>query len=158
MEFSKYNLVYFLMVAVFALPLIIITNDLWDGSMVAYLFRTDDLSEIKGMYFETGWHLQYYLYQIVYTISGYIGIKEALILKIITILSVIGISKEVKSLSLNTFKMSEKMGYISAYLVLLFPAWFVLVSNVLFFHVICIYSLLLGYRLVMIRRQYVVGC
>ena len=76
MEFSKYNLVYFLMVAVFALPLIIITNDLWDGSMVAYLFRTDDLSEIKGMYFESGWHLQYYLYQIVYNISGYRGIKE----------------------------------------------------------------------------------
>ena len=157
MEFSKYNLVYFLMVVVLALPLIIITNDLWDGSMVAYGFKTDDLSGIKGMYFESGWHLQYYLYQIVYTISSYIGIKEALILKIITILSVIGISKEVKSLSLNTFKMSEKMGYISGYLVLLFPAWFVLVSNVLFFHVLCIYSLLLGYRLVMIRRQYVVG-
>jgi hypothetical protein len=157
MEFSKYNLVYFLMVLVFALPLIIITNDLWDGSMVAYGFRTDDLSGIKGMYFESGWHLQYYLYQIVYTISSYIGIKEALILKIITILSVIGISKEVKSLSLNTFKMSEKMAYISGYLVLLFPAWFVLVSNVLFFHVLCIYSLLLGYRLVMTRRQYVVG-
>ena len=157
MEFSKYNLVYFLMVLVFALPLIIITNDLWDGSMVAYGFKTDDLSGIKGMYFESGWHLQYYLYQIVYTISSYIGIKEALILKIITILSVIGISKEVKSLSLNTFKMSEKMAYISGYLVLLFPAWFVLVSNVLFFHVLCIYSLLLGYRLVMTRRQYVVG-
>ena len=84
MEFSKYNTVYFLMVVVFALPLIIITNDLWDGSLVSYGFRTDDLSGIKGMYFESGWHLQYYLYQIVYTISSYIGIKEALILKIIT--------------------------------------------------------------------------
>ena len=154
---TKYKLVYSLMIIVFALPLLLITNDLWDGAMVAYGFRTDDLSGIRGIYFESGWHLQYYLYQIVYTISSYIGIKEALILKIITILSVIGISKEVKSLSLNTFKMSEKMGYISGYLVLLFPAWFVLVSNVLFFHVLCIYSLLLGYRLVMIRRQYVVG-
>ena len=155
--FTKYKLAYFLMIIVFALPLLLITNDIWDGSLVAYGFRTDDLSGIRGIYFESGWHLQYYIYQIVYTISDYIGIKEALILKIITILSVIGISKEVKSLSLNTFKMSEKMAYISGYLVLLFPTWFVLVSNVLFFHVLCIYSLLLGYRLVRTRRQYVVG-
>lgn len=145
------------MVAVFAFPLIIITNDLWDGSMVAYSFRTDDLSGIKGTYFESGWHLQYYLYQIIYTISGYTGIKEALIIKVMTILSVIGISKEVKNISINTFKMPEKMAYISGYLVLLFPAWFVLVSNVLFFHVLCIYSLLLGYRLVMIKRRYLIG-
>ena len=155
--FTKYKLAYSLLIIVFALPLLLITNDLWDGSLVAYGFRTDDLSGIKGWFYESGWHLQYYLYQIVYTISGYTGIKEALILKIITILSVIGISKEVKSLSLNTFKMSEKMAYISGYLVLLFPTWFVLVSNVLFFHVLCIYSLLLGYRLVRTRRQYVVG-
>ena len=154
---TKYKLVYSLMIIVFALPLLLITNDLWDGSLVAYGFRTDDLSGIRGWLFESGWHLQYYLYQIVYTISGYIGIKEALILKIITILSVIGISKEVKSLSLNTFKMSEKMAYISGYLVLLFPTWFVLVSNVFFFHVLCIYSLLLGYRLVRTKRQYVAG-
>ena len=157
MKFSKYKLIHCLMIAVFAFPLIIITNDLWDGSMVSYGFRTDDLSGIKGIYFESGWHLQYYLYQIVYIISSYTGIKEALILKIITILSVIGISKEVKNISINTFKISEKMAYISGYLVLLFPAWFVLVSNVLFLHVLCIYSLLLGYRLVMTRRQYVVG-
>jgi len=155
--FTKYKLAYSLLIIVFALPLLLITNDLWDGSLVAYGFRTDDLSGIKGWFYESGWHLQYYLYQIVYTISGYTGIKEALILKIITILSVIGISKEVKSLSLNTFKMSEKMAYISGYLVLLFPTWFVLVSNVFFFHVLCIYSLLLGYRLVRTRRQYVVG-
>ena len=115
---TKYKLAYSLMIIVFALPLLLITNDFWDGSLVAYGFRTDDLSGIRGWFYESGWHLQYYLYQIVYTISGYIGIKEALILKIITILSVIGISKEVKSLSLNTFKMSEKMAYISGYLVL----------------------------------------
>jgi hypothetical protein len=157
MVFSKYKLVYFLMIAVFALPLIIITNDFWDGSMVSYGFRTNDLSGIKAMYIESGWHIQYYLYKIIYTISSYTGIKEALILKIITILSVIGISKEVKSLSLNTFKMPEKIAYISAYLVLLFPAWFVLVSNVLFVHVLCLYSMLLGYRLVTTKRQNIVG-
>jgi hypothetical protein len=155
--FSQYKLVYFLTVVVFALPLLVITNDFWDGSMVSYGFRIKDLSGIKELYFESGWHIQYYLYQIVHTISSFVGIKEALILKIITILSVIGISQEVKNLSLNTFKMSEKMAYVSGYLVLLFPAWFVLVSNVLFIHVLCIYSLLLGYRLVMSGSYHIIG-
>ena len=48
--FTKYKLAYFLMIIVFALPLLLITNDIWDGSLVAYGFRTDDLSGIRGIY------------------------------------------------------------------------------------------------------------
>ena len=157
MLLTKYKLAYFLMINVFALPLLLITNEFWDASIASYGFRIDDISGIKDMYFQTGWHIQYYLYQIIYTLSGYIGIKEEFIIKIITIFSVIGISQEVKRLCIDSFKIPENIAYIAAYLVLLFPAWFVLVSHVLVIHVLCIYFLLLGYRLVMSKRQYVTG-
>ena len=157
MLLTKYKLAYSLMIIVFALPLLLITNDLWDASFASYGFRIDNLSGIKEIYFQTGWHLQYYLYQMIYTLSGYIGIKEEFIIKIITIFSVIGISQEVKRLCIDSFKIPENMAYIAAYHVLLFPAWFVLVSHVLVIHVLCIYFLLLGYRLVMSKRQYIAG-
>jgi len=157
MLFIKYKMAYSLITVFFALPLLLITNDLWDGALVSYGFRIDDLSGIKVTYFESGWFLQYYLYKAVYILSGFIGISEEFIIKLLTILSVIGISIEVKRLSGYLFKIPEGASYIAAFFVLIFPAWFVLVSSALVIHVLCIYFLLLGYRLIMLKRQYFFG-
>jgi hypothetical protein len=157
MNLTKYKISYTLLTILFAAPLLIITNDFWDGALVSYGFRIDDLSGIKISFFESGWFLQFYLYKAVYILSSFIGISEELIIKTLTILSVIGISLEVKRLSSYLFKISEDSSYIAAFFVLIFPAWFVLVSNVLVIHVLCIYFLLLGYRRVMSKRQYFVG-
>lgn len=157
MEYNKYKSVYVALIFVFGLPLLSITNDFWDGAPVLYGFRINDLSGIKLTYFESGWYLQYYFYQFIHTLSNNFGINEEIILKLITLLSVIGISIEVKRLSIYLFDIPENMSYVAAYCVLLFPAWFVLVSNALFIHVLCIYLLLFGYRQVMVQRKYIFG-
>ena len=157
MGYIKYRVIFSFLILVVGAPLLLITNDFWDGSLVSYAFRIGDLSGIKVTYFESGWYLQYFLYEAAFGFASFLGISPEIVIKILTVLSLVGISIEVKRLSTYLLKLPEDMSYIAAYFVLLFPAWFVLVSNALVIHVICIYFVLFGYRLVMVKRQYVFG-
>lgn len=157
MQIINHKFLYLLAMGFFTIPLLLISSDVWDGAMVSYGFRVGDLSGIKVMYFESGWYLQYYLYKAVYFISINTYISSELLIKLITIFSVFGISIEVKKLSNYLFELPEQSSNVSACFVLIFPAWFVLVSNVLVIHVLCMYLLLLGYRLVMVKRNYIFG-
>lgn len=157
MQTINHRFLYFLAMSFFAIPLLLISSDVWDGAMVSYGFRVGDLSGIKVMYFESGWYLQYYLYKAVYIISINTYVSAELLVKLITIFSVFGISIEVKKLSNYLFELPKHSSYVSACFVLIFPAWFVLVSNVLVIHVLCMFLLLFGYRLVMVKRNYILG-
>ena len=43
-----------------------------------------DLKGVRSTYTESGWHLQYYGYVFIHSLSNFMGINEAIILKIIT--------------------------------------------------------------------------
>ncbi len=144
----------FLMVSI---PIIFITNDFWDGSIVNYSFRINVLSDLKVWLFETRWNVQYYIYFIVHYFSNVSGLSEEFFLKTLTLLSLFGATLEVKHLSKTLLNLSDKQSYISAYFFLLYPAWHVLVSSIMVIHILCVWLIFLGFRLIVEKRNVIIG-
>lgn len=153
----KYNYFYILFVIIGTLPILVIGNSQWDGSIVNYSFSINDLSGLKNWFEESRWNLQYYLYVFIHFISNKINISEEFLIKIISIISIIGISIEAKKFTLKYLKIEKSSSFIVAYFVLIFPAWHVLTSSVMVIHILCIWFLLLGFRLIFYKYYFIFG-
>ncbi len=150
--------IFYLFFLLVSIPIMFITNDFWDGTIVHYAFRINDLSALKVWFSESRLYLQYYLFYIVHCFSNLSGISEAIWLKTIVLLSLFGTTLEVKHLSKTLLNLSEKQSYIPAYFFLLYPAWHVLVTNVLVAYIFFIWMLVLGFRFIVGKRKVIIGC
>ncbi len=153
----KYKIVHIFIIVIASFPILVLSNNLWDGVLVNYAFNIDDLSGMKNWFFESRWNLQYYLYLAVYTLSNYINISEEIIIKILVIISLVGISFEIKYLARYLLKLPVKIAYLSSFFVLFYPAWHVLTSSVMVIHILCVWFVLLGFRLIVHHKYRYIG-
>ena len=78
-------------------------------------------------------------------------------IKLISIFSILGISIEAKNFTFKYLKIEKSSSFIVAYFVLIFPAWHVLTSSVMVIHILCIWFLLLGFRLIFYKYSFIFG-
>jgi hypothetical protein len=128
-------------------PLWIMPTDFWDGEIIDFAFRRDDFEGLRAWFFESRWNLQYYLYEFIRAISKITGIGHRVLIPAITCLAVVGVAVEVERLAKSMLRLEGRAPFLAAIFALLFPAWHVLTSSVLLMHILCVWWVLLGYRL-----------
>ena len=134
--------------ALFALlPLWIMPTDFWDGEIVDFAFRHDDFEGLRAWFFESRWNLQFYVYELIRAVGKVTGIGHRLLIPALMSLSVVGVAVEVERLAQSMLRLEGKAPFVASILALLFPAWHVLTSSALLMHVLCVWWVLLGYRL-----------
>lgn len=152
-----FNLLTCVSLLLFSAPLFVLPNDFWDAALVSFIFDIGDLRGLKAIYADSGWHLQNYLYRVVYFTTKTTGISEELILKFVIVCSVYGVSVEARRYGINNLNLSNKASQFSQILVILYPVWFIFTSHVMVMHILCTFLVLSGYRQVMVNKKYVLG-
>ncbi|MBD3179990.1 MAG: hypothetical protein GF417_10540, partial [Candidatus Latescibacteria bacterium] len=144
----------YIIISIVALaPIFMMNRDFWDGRIIAYAFRTGNFTGLKTWFFESRWFLQYYVYRAIHFLSSISGVDYKVLIRLLAILCLFGISGEAKYLMKYLFNLPEKNIYIARLFIIAYPAWHVLVSSVLISYMICIWLILLGYRL-LLRSNY----
>ena len=142
---SKFFLSLFLIIFFFIL-FFILNNEwsLWDGVVVEYAVINNNLGELKKLFFNASLILHYYLIKFLNLISQITNVEYVIINDLVLILLFI-------LLLLNTtlffkqiynIKNSDKVIFIT--ILISFPTWSILLTNVVTFHLFCINLFFLG--------------
>lgn len=132
---------------VFLLPIVNSTGDEWDGSIISYAASIQNFDGIKNWFFESGWPLQYFQIIIFNAVSIFLNVDYATVNSVAVIVLMILCSFEVYLFSTNKLKYPRCISHMTVAMFLVFPAWFVLSSNVMLYHFLCLTCALIGLRI-----------
>lgn len=132
--------------SMFMFPIVISPGDAWDGAIISYAASIQSFDGIKNWFFESGWPLQYIQIVIFDAISNFLGVKYNTVNSVALILLMVLCSFEIYILSRDRLRHSKYLSYMSVVIFLVFPTWFVLSSNVMLYHFLCLTCALIGLR------------
>ena len=124
-------------------PLLLVVNqEMWDGVICEMSYLTQDLYFISDIYFSQ-W-IKYHIWLLVNQISLATGIHPRVFLNPISVLAIIGLSREVFVYLRDRHGFDEEICYISSWCVLAFPIWHIFVSSLMFMNILCVYLFMLA--------------
>lgn len=129
-------------------PLLLSQYDFWDGRIIDHAFATNQSIGVVRWFTDSGWPLQHMIFSAVQQLSGTIGLSGQLILKFVSIGSLIGVVYEAVRLAQDVLKMPRQWAILAGLAVSVFPAWSALFSSVLFMYILCAWLGLIGVRLI----------
>jgi hypothetical protein len=132
--------------SMFLFPILISPGDAWDGAIISYAASIQNFDGIKNWFFESGWPLQYVQIVTFDAMSNILGVKYNTVNSVVLILLMVLCSFEVYILSKDRLRHSKYISCMSVVIFLVFPTWFVLSSNVMLYHFLCLTCALTGLR------------
>jgi len=128
-------------------PLWLMPIDFWDGRIIDYAMTTGDLRGLKMWFFENRFILQYWFYAGVHNLAELTGISHRVWFAASASIAILGIAAETTCYGRGVLRLPQRYAVLAGYLALFFPPWDTLTSSDLLVHGLCVWWLLLGYRL-----------
>jgi hypothetical protein len=136
------------------IPMMFFKNDMWDGVIIDFNLRENNLEPLRSWFFMSGWELQYYLVRIQDLASDALNVSTRGLILSISLFALISLSNEVYLLAKNTFRLTNRSAMYCSILLLLQPTWNVLVSSIMNMHIVCLSLGILGSRLFLGTMMY----
>ena len=135
-----YVILFFLFIPLNFVP------QLFDGVIIEYAFRVEDLDALKLWYLERARQFHLLIILIIDFLTTYTFLKPEIIFDGFSIIVLILFCNEVKKYSNFLFGLEKKWCNFAALFAAIFPVWHVLVDFDISSYLISIYFLLFGYR------------
>lgn len=130
-----------------SVPLLLSPFSFWDGRILDYALATGQEAGVRVWFTTSGWHLQYAIFAMVQRLADATGLSGLFMLRLISVISVVGITWETMRFGQNVAGFSRGWSAAMGAAAAAFPTWNTLLSEVLFIYVLCTWLLLLGSRL-----------
>lgn len=144
LEYRKYYITLLIFFVFY--PLLIVQNDLWDGVLTTFAFKTNNVLIYKTWFNETGWVLVRWLYEILHIITFKLGFSIKTVINLIIVTTSILTVKEIGAI-LDGFKIKDVPRLYAQVLVILVPFVVLYFSTIFLMHSLMTYLLFLGVRL-----------
>lgn len=109
-------------------PLMLVHTEMWDGVFQDVAFSSNDLSFLDRILW-MGRYITYYVWYLFQEISLATGIPHKAFTNTLSVLSIIGISRETYKYIRDRFSLTPTAACIGSWFVLAFPAWHVFISG-----------------------------
>ncbi len=148
---SKFKIYFFIFLVYF--PILIIWDwDFWDGVSIDFAFRINDSMALHTLYSELGIPFQYYINEFLLFFSHLVGS-----FRIVYSIAVYVVVAFLFNSSLNVFNIvfnNKKIAAIGAFALVTFPAFHIVVSSVMFFHLFCFSLFMYAYSLLFQKKYF----
>jgi hypothetical protein len=128
-------------------PLLAVNNEMWDTILAEMASITHDHTLIKDWLVGLGWYMKYYTYVVADFMHAITGIPPKVFINVATVLSILGITREVYRLLVSRYGMQTQAACLGSWAVLLFPVWHTLTSSAMFVNIFCLWLFMIAMRL-----------
>ena len=128
-------------------PLMLVHSEMWDMILAEMAYKTGDFSLIRDWLIEQGWYMKYYTYVVTDTLNAWTGLPHKFFTNSVTVISILGISREMFRLLTDTYEFDKKVAYVGAWSILAFPVWHTLISSAVFINILCLWLFMIAIRL-----------
>ncbi len=151
----KYNFIFgTLLCGIYVTIFVLFDWDFWDGVIIDYAQRTDNIVGLKIWFFESQWFLQYYFYIAIRHTAQLLSITDGLVQDFLIVLSLFTLSLQTARIVEFLLPNDKVAFYGASIMVFVFPYWVTLVSSVLIFHVCCVALCLFSARKILTGSHY----
>jgi len=128
-------------------PLLLYSNDIWDGTIISYAFETANPKIFQTWFGESGSPLGALLYESAYWLFGGWGVAHKLVINAVMFLLVVVCAIQIYHIGRNSFGFRHEAALVSSLVYVANPSWYVLVSSVFLSLVVWNFFILSAIRL-----------
>ena len=127
-------------------PILLSNVELWDACYAEMAFLRQDFSIIEPWATKYGWYGAYYAYLLANKLALWTGIPWKVFFNVVTVVSLLGLAREVAWYARNRFGLEAGYGWVAAACIIAFPIWHILVSTSIFINVVCFWLFMAAVR------------
>lgn len=142
----RYHLITLTIAVVSLAPILFTLSDMWDGDY-SYLHQLVGSTSIYRDLLGEGWILTYYMRLGLHELSQLLNISHKLLTNIMTVVALLGISREAFKYIRSQFGVSKNAAYIGIWAIIAFPTWHVMLSSVNGFYPVYLWLFMLAVNL-----------
>ena len=129
-------------------PMLLMSQDMWDGTIVEYASKINNYSGLKSYFVESTWFLQYPLSVFLIEVAQATSLSYKDTNALFVFLIALFLFRETFCLCKYQFKFSDPASYYAVTLIATFSTWGVLFSSIMTFHFGCIVLGLFSIRMI----------
>jgi len=142
----------FLAVVGAVLPLWLLPIDFMDGRRMDFAMSTGLFQGEHSRLFESRWQLEYFMFAGIKYLNKLSSIPYRVFYHVIATSAIAGIAIEVGLSALRVCRMQRPYALLAAFLAATYPTWAALANSDNLIRAVCVWFMLLGYRLVCSRK------
>ena len=138
---------YLAAIVMVLLPIYFADHDMWDGVMIQYAMIINDLSGLKTFLFSSGWIFMYWQFFALHKIALFFDINDRIPQFLLVAISLFVLINECMCLAKNQLRLPKFWVMTTAFLILTFPMWSLLLSSALIYQFSSVALGMMGVRL-----------